>query len=157
VRYGFISISVNELENIGDRLLVIFDGNCGLCNGSVRWFLRRDRLDRLRFVPSDSPKVSALLARHGFEPDIATGNSGTILVAQALDTPAERLLIRSNAVLAILAQLPSPWPAFAACFRWIPRPLRDMGYRLIARWRYTIWGRLETCPIPTAEERLRFL
>jgi predicted DCC family thiol-disulfide oxidoreductase YuxK len=157
VLYAFISLGVSELDNIGDRLLVIFDGQCGLCNRSVRWFLRRDRQDRLRFVASDSPKVVGLLGRHGLDPNVATGNSGTILVAQSIDTPAERLLLRSNAVLAILRQLPAPWPAFAACFRLIPRPLRDLGYRLIARWRYRIWGHLDSCPIPTAEERARFL
>jgi predicted DCC family thiol-disulfide oxidoreductase YuxK len=71
--------------------------------------------------------------------------------------PAERVLARSEAVLALLAELPRPWPAVAAALGWIPRPLRDLGYRLIARWRYRIWGRLESCPVPTAEERKRFL
>jgi predicted DCC family thiol-disulfide oxidoreductase YuxK len=148
---------VSDLDNIGDRLLVIFDGLCGFCNLSVRWFLRRDRQDRLRFVASDSALIAGLLVRPGFDPDIATGNSGTILVAQALDTPGERLLVRSDAFLAILCQLPAPWPAVAACFRLIPRPLRDLGYRLVARWRYRICGHLDSCPIPTAEERARFL
>ena len=148
---------MSDLENIGDRLLVIYDGVCGFCNRSVRWFLARDRNDRLRFVASDSPKLADLLARHGLNAAIATGNSGTILVAQALGTPAETLLIRSDAVLAMLAQLPSPWPNLAAVLRTIPRPLRDLGYRLVARWRYRVWGRLDSCPIPTARERARFL
>jgi predicted DCC family thiol-disulfide oxidoreductase YuxK len=148
---------VSDLENIGDRLLVIYDGVCGFCNWSVRWCLTRDRNDRLRFVPSDSPKVARLLARHGLDPAIATGSSGTLLVAQSLDCPAERVLIRSDAVLTILQQLPSPWPGFAAILRIIPRSLRDLGYRLVARFRYRIWGRLDACPIPTVEERARFL
>jgi predicted DCC family thiol-disulfide oxidoreductase YuxK len=148
---------VSELENIGDRLLVIYDGVCGFCNLSVRWFLLRDRNDQLRFVASDSPKLADLLARHGLNAVIATGNSGTILVAQAVETPAERLLIRSDAVLAMLRALPGPWPVLAAVLRIIPRPLRDLGYRLVARWRYRIWGRLDACPIPTAQERARFL
>jgi predicted DCC family thiol-disulfide oxidoreductase YuxK len=148
---------VSDLENIGDRLLVIYDGVCGFCNLSVRWFLARDRGDRLRFVASDSPKLADLLARHGLNAAIATGNSGTILVAQALETPAETMLIRSDAVLAMLRQLPRPWPAFAALLRIIPRALRDLGYRLVAHWRYRIWGRLDACPIPTAAERARFL
>ena len=148
---------MSDLDNVGDRLLVIFDGQCGLCNRSVRWFMRRDRLDRLRFVASDSLLVADLLARRGLDPIIATGNSGTILVAESIGAPAEQLLVRSNAVLAILRQLPSLWPSVAACLRLIPRPIRDVGYRLIARWRYRIWGHLDTCPIPTAEERARFL
>jgi predicted DCC family thiol-disulfide oxidoreductase YuxK len=45
----------------------------------------------------------------------------------------------------------------AKVFKWIPRPLRDLGYRIIARLRYRIWGRFETCPIPTALERAHFL
>src|SRR5580658_9788977 len=102
------------MENIGDRLLVIYDGVCGFCNRSVRWFLTRDRQDRLRFVPSDSPKLVDLLARHGLDATMATGTSGTILVAQDLETPTERLLIRSDAVIGVLRALPSPWPAVAA-------------------------------------------
>jgi predicted DCC family thiol-disulfide oxidoreductase YuxK len=67
------------------------------------------------------------------------------------------VLVRSNAVLALLGELPQPWPSVAAALGWIPRPLRDLGYRLIACWRYRIWGRLESCPLPTPEERVRFL
>jgi predicted DCC family thiol-disulfide oxidoreductase YuxK len=57
----------------------------------------------------------------------------------------------------MLRELPRPWPPVVAVLRWIPRPVRDLGYRLIARWRYRIWGRLKSCPLPTAEERTRFL
>jgi predicted DCC family thiol-disulfide oxidoreductase YuxK len=148
---------VSESENFGERTLLIFDGRCGLCNGSVRWFLKRDRLDRLRFVPSESPKVAGVLARHGLDAAAATGNSGSILVLLEAEKPTERLLSRSDAVLALLSRLPSPWPTVAGALKFIPRPLRDLAYRLVARWRYRIWGRLESCPIPTAEERSRFI
>ena len=153
---------MNDLGNIGDRLLVIFDGHCGFCNRSVRWFLTRDRNDRLRFVASESPKVAAILAHHGI---CQTGQGltsstlapSTILVVRNPEGSAEQVLVRSNAAIAMLRELPRPWPAVAAVLRCIPRPLRDLGYRLIARFRYRIWGRLETCPIPTAQERIRFL
>ncbi len=148
---------VGELNIPGGRLLVIYDGHCGLCNCAVRWFLRRDSYDRLRFVAANSPKGAALLARHELDPTLASADSGTIVVVVAPDTHAERLDFRSDAVLALLRQLPLPWPAAGAMLRLIPRPLRDLGYRLIARFRYRIWGRSDTCPIPTAEERARFL
>jgi len=45
----------------------------------------------------------------------------------------------------------------AAALEWIPRPVRDPVYRLVARWRYRIWGRLESCPMPAAVERRRFV
>jgi predicted DCC family thiol-disulfide oxidoreductase YuxK len=152
---------VGDVQNFGVRLVVIFDGHCGLCNRSVRWLLRRDRGDRLRFVASESPKGSELLARPGLALlDPAPGPNtipSTILVVRDLGGPAERILGRSDAVVALLAELPGPWPAVAAALGWIPRPLRDLGYRLVARCRYRIWGRLEKCPIPTPEERKRFL
>jgi predicted DCC family thiol-disulfide oxidoreductase YuxK len=147
--------SMNSLEEHGGRLLVIFDGHCGLCNRSVRWLLRRDRADRLRFAASESPKVAGLLERHGI-PAAAPGPSTLLAVCDA-GGPAERVLLRSQAVLALLAELPRPWPAVAAALAWLPRPVRDLGYRLIARCRYRIWGRLERCPLPAPEQRERFL
>jgi len=149
---------------LGSRLLVVYDGQCGLCNHTVQWLIAHDRHSRLRFAPSSSPALAALLARHGFLPapaasDAAAADSGpgTILVLRAVATPAEQLFTRSTAVAVALAQLPRPWPFVARLLRLIPRPLRDLAYRLIARWRYRIWGRLSTCPVPTPEERSRFL
>jgi len=98
-----------------------------------------------------------LLQRH------ATGEPGslpaptTILVLRNAGTPAEQVLWRSDAIVVLLAELPQPWPAVGAALGWIPRPLRDLGYRFIARWRYRIWGQLESCPLPTDVERDRFL
>jgi predicted DCC family thiol-disulfide oxidoreductase YuxK len=152
-----IEMSVSGVDAIGDRLLVIFDGHCGFCNASVLWFLRRDRHDRLRFVPSESAKVSSLLARHGWAAtDLASGSS-TILVVRGFGGENERVFTRSAAGRELLGELPQPWQAVGVVFGWVPRQLRDFGYRLVARWRYRIWGRLETCPVPTAAERERFL
>jgi predicted DCC family thiol-disulfide oxidoreductase YuxK len=147
---------VDTAENPG-RLLVIFDGHCVLCNRTVRWLVRRDRRRRLHFAASESPKVQALLARHGLAPQDSETGPGTILAIRDNDGPNERPLTRSDAVVALLRELPTPWPAIAAALGWIPRPVRDLGYRLVARWRYRIWGRLESCPLPTADEQSRFL
>lgn len=148
---------MNDLHQIGQRLLVIFDGRCGFCNGSVRWFLRRDRRDRLRFVASESPVAVELLARHGADALETSTGPGSILVACQAGSHHEELLSRSTAVLALLAQLPGVWPAVAATLRLIPRPVRDAAYDFVARNRYRLRGRLEVCPIPTAAERERFL
>ncbi|MGO9776555.1 MAG: thiol-disulfide oxidoreductase DCC family protein [Terracidiphilus sp.] len=148
---------MSELNGIGDRLLVVFDGRCGFCNRAVRWFLRRDRRDRLRFVASESPSVADLLARYGNGAADSGSGPGTILVVREFGGLTERILGRSDAVLALLGELPQPWPVVGVALGWIPRPVRDLGYRFIAHWRYRIWGRLESCPVPTAEERVRFL
>ncbi len=151
---------MNNIPELGGRLLVLFDGHCGLCDRTVRWLLRRDSQDRLRFAASESPqsaKVAGLLARQGIGTPDTESSPATILVVRDFGHLAEVILVRSEAVLALLAELPRPWPLVAAVLRWIPRPMRDLGYRLVARWRYRIWGRLESCPLPTAEERARFL
>jgi predicted DCC family thiol-disulfide oxidoreductase YuxK len=144
-------------SELGDRLLVIYDGHCGLCNGTVRWLLRRDSQDRLRFVASESAKVAGLLARYGISLLEAKAGPTTILVVRGFGLPTEHVLEHSEAVLALLAELPRPWPAVAATLGWVPRPMLDLGYRLVARWRYRIWGRVESCPLVTTEERTHFL
>lgn len=148
---------VDETLDIGGRLLVVFDGRCGFCNHSVRWLLRRDSGDRLRFVASEQTMVAGVLARH--QVDIASDENGpgSIVVVRDAGGSAETVLVRSDAVVALLHELPRPWPWVGVALKLIPRPVRDMGYRLVARWRYRLWGRLESCPAPTAEERERFL
>ena len=150
-------MKVSELDTIGGRLLVIYDGHCGMCNGWVRWLLPRDRRDRLRFAPYQSEKVAGLFARHGVPAHSETSGPATILVVRDAGGSTERVLVRSDAVIAVLRELPRPWPAAAVALRCVPRPLRDLAYRLIARWRYRIWGRLASCPLPAPEHRERFL
>jgi len=136
------------------RLLVVFDGHCGLCNRTVRWLLARDTEDRLRFVASEEPLAVELLRGHGADLD---GGAGSIVVMRYPASSGEQPLVRSNAIVALLGVLPSPWPAFGAVLRLVPRAIRDLGYRLIARWRYRIWGRLAACPLPMSADREKFI
>jgi len=135
------------------RLLVLYDGRCGFCNRSIRWFLKRDALDQLRFAPSQSPVAAALLLRHGF--DAVAPN--TLIVVRNAGRPQETVMTRTAGVLAMLFSLPQPWSNLAIGLGVFPKPLRDAGYRLIAALRYRLAGRYATCPLPTAEERAKFL
>ena len=144
-----------SLEN-SDRVLVVFDGHCGLCNGWVRWLVRRDRRDRLRFIASQSAGFLPLLSRHVTALEL-DGRPDTVLVFHTPLETGEHPLTQLAATLAVLRELPRPWPVVAAMLGWIPRFLSDPVYRIVARWRYRIWGRLERCPLPTAEEKRHFL
>jgi len=143
------------LPELEGRLLVLYDGECGLCNRSIRWLLRHDKKDCLRFAPNSDPRAVEILTQHGITPPNASPD--TIVVLRNVGTHLEDMLVRSNAVLACLRALPQPWPIAAALLRLIPRPFRELGYRQIARWRYHFFGRLATCPLPTPEERRHFL
>jgi predicted DCC family thiol-disulfide oxidoreductase YuxK len=144
---------VDVRNKLGGRLLVIFDGHCGLCSRAVRWLMQRDRENRLRFAPSDSPQVAEVLSRHGFNSQRAEFGPDSIVVVSDVDGATERFLVRSAAVLALLAELPRPWPAIARTLSWIPQPARELGYRLIARWRYLLGGKQPSCAIPRAGKR----
>ena len=135
--------------------MVVFDGHCGLCHRAVRWLLRHDSGDRLRFTASGSETSAAVLERHGI---LGIGDGpGSVVVVQDYGLASECVLERSAAVLAALRMLPQPWPVVAAVGALVPGQLRDAAYRLIARWRYRIWGRMENCPLPAPGEGRRFL
>jgi predicted DCC family thiol-disulfide oxidoreductase YuxK len=156
-------------DRLQNRMLVVFDGECGFCNGAIRWFLKRDRNDRLRFAPSSDPVVAEILASHGYSTagdPLKIGQIGkadiekatdTILVLREVGTPVEDLLVRSNAILACLRALPQPWRVLATLLRLFPRPIRESAYRFVAANRYRLAGRYEVCPMPTAAERAHFL
>jgi predicted DCC family thiol-disulfide oxidoreductase YuxK len=137
-----------------DRLpprLVLFDGVCGFCDRAVRWLLARDRAARLRFAPLQGEAASTLRARH---PEIPEDTETLVYVE--VEAAGESVFLRSEAVFRVLAQLPGPW-RLVAWLRWIPLPITDSCYRLFARQRYRLFGRLDACPAPLPGERARFV
>jgi predicted DCC family thiol-disulfide oxidoreductase YuxK len=145
---------VTTRQQPDEPIVIVFDGECGMCSGLVRWLLKRDKRERLRFVSSASPIADAILSRHGLGAETV---SETILAVRNFAEPGESVLQHSAAVVAILGELPPPWSLARVAMDWLPRWLRDFGYRLVAGNRYRIWGRATRCPVPTAAERGRFL
>lgn len=133
-----------------DGPIVVFDGVCNLCNAAVDFLLRHDSGGELRFASAQGPTGAAILGTEP-DPDGVAPDPDTIVVS--IDG---RLLERSDAVLALVPHLGWPW-RLAEIGRLAPRPLRDALYDLVARNRYRVFGRKETCRIPSPEERARFL
>ena len=159
--------------------ILLYDGVCGLCNRMVQFVLRRDPAGVFRFASLQSAMAERVLARHG----VRASELDTVYVVIDADIPEESLLGRSDAVIFILRQLGSAelcsagqpraavptqattrptagallWRAAAVVLNVIPRGMRDLGYGMIARSRYRIFGRYDTCPIPSEETRDRFL
>ena len=125
-------------------LVVYFDGVCTLCNHAIDFLIRRDHREVMRFAPLQGETARA----RGLA---TTGDPDSIVVDDA-----GRLLERSDAALRLAAALGGAW-RLTAVFRVVPRPLRDLGYRLVARYRYRLFGRRETCRLPTPSEKRRFL
>ena len=132
--------------------LILYDGVCGLCNRGVRFVLKRDRKGVFRFVALQSAASKKILARHGIEPDTLD----TFYVVPDFGMAGERTLSRSAAALYIAARLGGVWKA-AAVFRILPSWLRDLAYDVIARHRYGVFGRYDTCPLPEVRYQGRFI
>jgi predicted DCC family thiol-disulfide oxidoreductase YuxK len=132
--------------------LVLYDGVCGFCNGSVRWLIERDTESRMHYAPLQGETAAGLRARH---PEIATALDTIVFVEAA--PGGERVWQQSAAVFRVLRELPAPWRWLVA-LRWLlPRALWDAAYRAFARRRYRWFGRLDACPIPPPALRARFL
>ncbi len=138
--------------------ILLYDGVCGLCNRLVRFVLRRDGKGVFRFAALQSGLGERILTRHGADPrDLDTVYVVLNHDPGKSDAAGERLLARSDAVIFVLQQLAGIWPGAAMLMRLAPRPLRDWGYGIVARHRYRVFGRYDTCPLPSPETRDRFL
>ncbi|NRA08630.1 MAG: DUF393 domain-containing protein [Myxococcales bacterium] len=131
--------------------LVLFDGVCGFCDAAVRWLVAHDPGGRFHLAPLQGASAAALRARHGDFPD-----EGETLVYVEQQGGSERVHLRSDAVLRIFAELPGPW-RWLASLRVLPRALRDTLYAAFARIRYRVFGKLDSCRVPSPQERARFL
>lgn len=131
--------------------LVLYDGVCGFCDGAVRWLMARDPEGRFHFAPLQGETAAALRRRH---PAIPEDLETMVYVESGPD--GERIHLQSGAVFAIVGELDGPW-RLLAFLRWLPRPFSDACYRLFARYRYRIFGKLDACPVPDPSVRARFV
>ena len=127
--------------------LLVFDGVCVFCSGFVQLIVRLDRKKRFRFATAQSPFGEALFRRHGLPTDDYDSNLAII------DGVGFTHL---DSFIAIMAELGWPWRAAKALLI-LPRPLRDWIYNRVAKNRYALFGRKDSCEIPSAELRQRLV
>lgn len=132
--------------------LILYDGVCGLCNRFVQFMLARDSSDRFRFAALQSPLGREVVLRHGGDPDAVS----TVYLIEHWDSEAERARVRGKAALYALHSLGGGWRVVAV-LRVLPAFLLNLGYGLVARFRYRLFGKLDACPMPSPETRSKFL
>lgn len=142
------SLKVKQDEQLH---IIFYDGECGLCNRAVQFFIGIDKHAVLQFAPLQGETAAQLLP-------------ADLLNIQQLDTLVYAVVehaklvsteLRSNAVFIALSKVEGLGSILALGI-YIPRPIRDWCYRIIARHRFRFWRR-ENCRLPTVEERQRFL
>jgi predicted DCC family thiol-disulfide oxidoreductase YuxK len=141
-----------------DAPVLLFDGTCGLCHGFVRFLLKRDRKGTLRLATLEGPVGAAFVARH---PKLSGIDSvvwieGVVGSTEGRSDGKELAFTKSDAALHAFAYLGAPW-SLLGVFRFVPRFIRDRVYDFVARNRYRWFGRYDVCPVPSAEDRARYL
>jgi predicted DCC family thiol-disulfide oxidoreductase YuxK len=129
--------------------ILFYDGHCGLCHYAVKFVLQQDRSGMaFRFAPL-----------HGatFQASIPIQQRAGLPDSMVVQTRDGSLLMRSDAWVHVLRRLGGGWRVVAALLNIIPRALRDLFYRFVARTRYLVFGqRNELCPIVPTQLRARF-
>ncbi len=127
--------------------ILLFDGHCNLCNAWVQFIVKRDTAGTIRFASLQSGAGRRLLEEHKIDENY---------IESLVFFEEERFSVSSTAALRTLSYL-DVWQKHLIFLTVVPRSLRDLVYRFIARNRYKWFGRREQCMIPTTELSKRFL
>ncbi len=131
-----------------DKKIILFDGICNLCNGSIRYIIKRDKKDEFRFATLQGEVGHQLIQ----ERNIDTSMIDSIILIE----PGVAYYTKSTAALKIGHSFGGFW-RIANVLNLIPRQLRDIVYDWVARNRYRWYGKKEKCMVPTPELRAKFL
>lgn len=130
-----------------DKGLIVFDGVCVLCTGFARFVLKRDEKFTFRLTTAQSPLGQALFRHYGLDAEAFETN--LVLVD---GQPYAKL----DTVVAVGRRIGGAW-RLLSLLRLLPRPFADWLYDRVARNRYALFGRTESCMIPPTEWRNRFI
>jgi len=127
--------------------VILFDGVCNLCNGFVQFVIRNDKKNKFRFASLQSDSAKKLLEPFHFPLD----ELKTIVLVED-----GKIYLRSRAVIRIASQLDGAWKLSAMLYIF-PSFLSDAVYNLVSKYRYRLFGKQESCMIPTPDLKSRFI
>ena len=145
---------MNVISSPASGPVLLYDGDCGLCNRVVRLLLRLDRAERLRFARLQGEAGQAYLRAHGLP---AADFDSLVFVPDWSRREQREFLLRTDGVIAALRVCGGVATELAAVLEVVPVRWRDAGYRLVARWRYRIFGQWRPRPLARPEWAERFL
>jgi predicted DCC family thiol-disulfide oxidoreductase YuxK len=135
-------------EELKQHKIILFDGVCNLCNGSVTFILQREKESVFQFASIQSEAGRGLLEWCGLPKDY---NQAVILIDRG------KIFLGSTAALKIGKTLKFPWSILSYAGLIIPKLIRDWVYNQIAQHRYQWFGKKEVCMVPTPNLKARFL
>ena len=127
--------------------IVVYDDLCVLCTWSVRFIIGHDPEGIFYFASLSDPDIGSYLEK---KTDLTYGKDESVILIND-----KGIYFHSDAALYIVSQLKSGW-SFLRIFLFIPKFIRDAVYKIIAKYRYRVWGRLDSCWLPANGEKYRF-
>jgi len=127
-----------------DDDVILYDGVCVFCSRWVQFVVARDKVSRFSFTAIQSPygtRLAEVLGIDADDPDTNAVIHGGIAY------------FKSDGALTVLSLLPR-W-GFVRVFFAVPKRLRDAVYDLVARNRYKIFGKYDSCVVPDVSMRAR--
>lgn len=128
--------------------VILFDGVCNLCTASVRFLIKMDKNSKLKFSSQQSESGQEILKEINFN----HSKLSSIIFVQG-----DKYHLKSSAILAVFKLLGGGFYIFYLLLFLIPKPIRDFFYDLIAKYRYKVFGKRETCMLPPDEWEDRFI
>ncbi|MBY0553549.1 DCC1-like thiol-disulfide oxidoreductase family protein [bacterium] len=125
--------------------IIFFDGMCLLCNGFINYVFNNDKNRYFKYASLQSKSAAKMLSPVDLSLD-------TVIYIEDNQTYKQ-----STAVLRIMFHLGGIWSILSVIFAVIPTPIRDFFYKLVARSRYSIFGKSDICRLPSTEEKAYFL
>jgi predicted DCC family thiol-disulfide oxidoreductase YuxK len=134
--------------------VLLFDGECGLCNRLVRGMLRLDHEGRLRFSPLQGPLAQEFLRSHG----LPTEDFDTLVFVPDWEhRERPEFLLRTAGVVAALRAIGGGARVIAGLIAIFPAVIRDAVYRFVGHTRYRIFGPWRPRPLARPEWGARFI
>lgn len=130
-----------------DQNIVLYDGVCNFCNSSVNFIIKNERQSELMFASLQSDFGQNLLRKYNEQTD---DFESIIFISDA------GVSKKSEAAFKIAGFLKPPW-RWLGVFNVLPTFITDFFYSIVAKNRYAVFGKTETCSIPTPALRSRFL
>jgi predicted DCC family thiol-disulfide oxidoreductase YuxK len=127
--------------------VILFDGQCNLCNGVVQFIIKRDKTDAFRFASLQGRYGQSVLEKYGLPRE----DLNTFILLDG-----DRIFSKSSGALQVCRILGWPWKIFNL-FILVPSFIRDMAYEWIAKNRYRWFGKKNECQVPSPELSMKFM
>ena len=126
--------------------IILFDGVCNLCNNTVAFLIKHDKNNIFKFAASQTIAGKNIISQYS----VLNEGKSVVFIKDG------NIFYKSDAIIEIARQL-NGWPHLFKYACLFPKFLRDGMYNLIAKNRYSLFGKKDTCMVPTEENRNRFL